>query len=53
MIREMDTIQFEDRDEVRELLRAVDEYVKQNQSEKKNKTLQSFYDCLDVMDMTW
>ena len=27
--------------------------VKQNPSEKENKTLERFFDLLDVMDMEW
>ena len=28
-------------------------HVKQNPSEKENKTLERFFDLLDVMDMEW
>ena len=30
-----------------------DKYVKQNPAEKENKTLERFFDLLDVMDMEW
>ena len=49
----MDTIQFETRNEIRELMEVIDKYVKQNPNEKYNKTLERFFDCLDVMDMSW
>jgi hypothetical protein len=31
----------------------IDKYVKQNPAEKENKTLERFFDLLDVMDMEW
>ena len=48
-----DTIQFESRAELQELMRVIDEYVKQNPKEKSNKTLERFFDLLDIMDMEW
>ena len=51
--KEMDKIQFEYRYEVQELMKVIDKYVKQNPSEKENKTLERFFDLLDVMDMEW
>lgn len=53
MRKDMDTIQFESREEVRELMKAVDEYVKQNPKEKQNRTLECFFNLLDVMEMEW
>lgn len=53
MQRDMDKIQFESRHEVRELIQVIDKYVKQNPKEKENKTLERFFDLLDVMDMEW
>lgn len=53
MQRSLDKIQFEHRDEVQELMKMVDKYVKQNPSEKNNKTIERFFDLLDVMDMEW
>lgn len=53
MVQEMDVIRFESRNEVRELEKVIDKYLKQNPAEKKNKTLERFFDCLDVMDMYW
>ena len=32
---------------------SYDKYVKQNPAEKENKTLERFFDLLDVMDMEW
>lgn len=49
----MDKIQFEYRYEVQELMKVIDKYVKQNPAEKENKTLERFFDLLDVMDMEW
>ena len=49
----MDTIQFEARYEIRELMEVIDKYVKQNPNEKNNETLKRFFDCLDTMDMSW
>lgn len=53
MQREFDKIKFEYRYELQELMRVVDQYVKQNPTEKDNATLQRFFDLLDVMDMEW
>ena len=53
MKRQMDKIQFEFRYEVQELMQVIDRYVKQNPGEKENKTLERFFDLLDVMDMEW
>lgn len=53
MKRDLDKIQFEYRTEIRELMKVVDKYVKQNPKEKDNKTLERFFDLLDVMDMEW
>lgn len=49
----MDTIQFEYRQEVQELMKVIDKYVKQNPDEKQNKILEDFFDKLDMMDFTW
>ena len=49
----MDTIKFEYRAEVQELMKVIDKYVKQNPDEKKNKILEEFFDKIDVMDMNW
>lgn len=53
MKKDMDKIQFESRAEIQELMKVVDNYVKQNPKEKENKTLERFFDLLDVMDMEW
>lgn len=53
MKKNLDTIQFESRAEIRELMKVIDKYVKQNPAEKNNKTLERFFDLLDVMDMEW
>ena len=53
MKKDMDKIQFEYRYEVQELMKVIDKYVKQNPAEKENKTLERFFDLLDVMAMEW
>lgn len=53
MKRDMDTIKFDERYEIEELMNVIAKYVKQNPSEKENKTLKRFYDLLDVMEMEW
>ena len=53
MIKHMDSIQFESRGELGELLRVVETYIKQNPKEKDNETLKRFYNLIDVMEMEW
>ncbi len=53
MEKDMDTIQFEHRYEVQDLMNVIDKYVKQNPTEKDNETLKRFFDLLDIMDMEW
>lgn len=53
MQKNMDTIQFETRAEVEEVLEAIGKYVKAFPKEKDNQTLKTLYELLDVMDMTW
>ena len=53
MQKNLDTIQFEYRYEIQEIMKMIDKYIKQNPEEKKNKTLERFFDLLDVMDMEW
>ena len=49
----MDTIQFETRAEVEEVMEAIGKYVSAFPAEKDNQTLKRLYELLDVMDMTW
>lgn len=49
----LDSIQFESRAELGDLIKAVEKYVKAFPEEKNNKTLKDFYDCLDVIEMSW
>ena len=51
MKREIDKIKFESRLELQQLMKMVDTYMKQNPKEKENKTLERFYDLLDVINM--
>lgn len=53
MKRELDKIQFESRAEIQNLLQVIDQYVQQNPDEKNNKTLERFFDLLDIMEMEW
>ena len=53
MKRNMDTIQFESRYEIEELMKVIDKYVKQNPEEKENSELKRFFDLLDAMHMEW
>lgn len=53
MKKDMDCIQFESRYEIEEIMQVIDKYVKQNPSEKKNKTLERLFDLLDIMHMEW
>lgn len=53
MEKDMDTIQFEHRYEVQDLMNVINKYVKQNPTEKDNETLKRFFDLLDIMDMEW
>ena len=48
-----DSIQFENRGEIAELLRVVETYIKQNPKEKENETLKRFYNLIDCMEMEW
>lgn len=53
MKKNMDTIQLESRTEIRELMKVLDRYLKQNPAETQNKTAERFFDLLDVMLMEW
>lgn len=53
MKKDMDTIQFESRAELGELIRAIEKYLEAYPKEKDNKTLKEFYNLLDVMEMEW
>lgn len=48
-----DTIQFESRAELGELLNVVERYIDAYPKEKDNKTLKDFYNLLDVIEMNW
>lgn len=53
MQRSLDTVQFESRAEVEEIMNAIAKYVEANPKEKENKVLKQFYNYLDIMDMEW
>lgn len=49
----MDSIRFESRTEIVDLMKVIDKYIKQNLAETQNKTAERFFDLLDVMLMEW
>ena len=53
MQKNMDTIKFESRAEVGELIRVLEKYVDAYPKEKDNKTVKELYNLLDVMEMEW
>jgi hypothetical protein len=53
MTRNMDTIQFESRSELQELINIIEKYVDAYPREKDNRVLKDFYNKLDVMEMEW
>ncbi|MBS5080424.1 MAG: hypothetical protein KH031_09715 [Clostridiales bacterium] len=53
MKKNMDAIQFESRTEIADLMKAINKYIKQNPTDTQNKTLERFFDLLDVMLMEW
>lgn len=53
MKKKLDTIQFESRTEIQELMKVIYKYVRQNPAEKKNKTLKQFFNLLDLMNIEW
>lgn len=53
MKKNLDTIQFENRNEIRELLKVADKIVKQKPDERNNRTLVRFIDLLNMIDMEW
>lgn len=53
MKKNMDSIQFESRAEVGEIIRVLEKYVDAYPKEKDNKTVKEMYNLLDVMEMEW
>jgi transcriptional regulator with XRE-family HTH domain len=53
MKKSMDTIQFESRAEVGELIKVLEKYVDAYPKEKDNPTVKKLYNLLDVMEMEW
>lgn len=53
MKKSMDTIQFESRAEVGELIKVLEKYVDAYPKEKDNQTVKKLYNLLDVMEMEW
>lgn len=49
----MDSIQFESRNEIEEIMDVITKYVEQNPTEKKNATLKELYNTLDTLHMSW
>lgn len=52
MQRLLDTIQFESRDEIREIALALQEYISKHHP-KDASAARRLFDLLDVMDMEW
>ena len=53
MKKEMDKIEFEQRQEVEEVMKVIDKYVKEKGGEKENKRVEGLFELVDVMDMEW
>lgn len=53
MKKNLDTIKFEYRVEVQEILNAIDDYKEHCTNAKDNKSLMELYALLDAMDMSW
>lgn len=53
MKKNMDTIQFETRTEVEEVMKILEKYVDAYPREKDNETVKKLYNLFDVMDMEW
>lgn len=49
----LDSIKFESRRELEELMDVIEKYVQQNPKEKDNETLEIFYRLLDSIHMSW
>ena len=49
----MESIEFESRREVEEMLRVIGKYVEAYPKEKNNEILKDFYDKLYIIDMNW
>lgn len=50
---EMDTIQFESRAEIGEIIRALEEWQDMHKGDRKEDTVKKLIDKLDVMSMCW
>jgi hypothetical protein len=50
---EMDTIQFESRAEIGEIIRALEEWQDEHKNDRKADTVKKLIDKLDVMSMCW
>jgi hypothetical protein len=49
----MDAIQFESRAEINDIIKALDQYVKEHRTEDCVETVKKLADKLDVMNMNW
>lgn len=50
---EMDTIQFESRTEIGEIIRALEEWQDTHKGDRKEDTVKELIGKLDVMSMCW
>ena len=53
MKRDMDTIQFESRRELEEIIIALDTFLEEHPNHDSSKTAELLRDKLDVMHMEW
>ncbi len=51
--KNLDTIKFENSQEVKDILKALEYYLEMNSKAKDNPTIMEFLNPLDVMDMEW
>lgn len=53
MKQKNDTIQFESRAELGELIKMIERYLEAYPEEKDNEFIKDFYGKLDLMEMIW
>lgn len=53
MRRELDSIVFENKKEIEDVMKVIEQYVSLIPKERNNETLKELYSKLDIMDMEW
>lgn len=53
MQKSFDTIQFESREEIRNIAIALNEYIKNHGKSSETADIRRLFDLLDIMDMEW